>query len=70
MQAIKNKKVWFFFVLGIMILTTVCLWQVGSNEKESYINGRIVQREEEGTVVNLPFISCNSDSGIKSGARV
>ncbi len=69
MQAIKNKKVWFFFVLGIMIVTTVCFWQVGSGEKESYVNGRIVQKENEGTVLKLPFVSCNADSGKESGAR-
>lgn len=69
MQVIKNKKVWFFFALGIMIVTTVCLWQVQSSEKEAYVNGRIVQREDEGKVLKLPFISCNADSEKESGAR-
>lgn len=69
MQAIKNKKIWFFFALGIMIVTTVCLWQVENREKEAYINGRIVQQEDQGNVLNLPFISCNTDSSKESGAR-
>lgn len=70
MQVVKNKKVWFFFVLGIMIVTTVCLWQVGNSEKKAYVNGRIVQQEDKGIVVKLPFISCNTDLDMISGARI
>ncbi|MCI8779177.1 MAG: hypothetical protein HFH70_00695 [Lachnospiraceae bacterium] len=69
MQVVKNKKVWFFFVLGIMILTTVCLYQAGSSEKEAFVNGRIVQHEEKGTVVRLPFKSCSTDGDREAGAR-
>lgn len=42
MQGIKNKKLWFFFVLGIMILATVCIWKAGREEKTVYANGRVV----------------------------
>jgi len=45
MQIIRNKKVWFFVLLGIMLVTTVCLWRVGIQETKTYANGRIVENE-------------------------
>lgn len=44
MQGIRNKKLWFFFVLGIMILATVCIWKAGREQKTVYANGRVVER--------------------------
>lgn len=68
MQAVKNKKIWFFFVLGIMILTTVFLYQTGSSEKEAFVNGRIVQQEEDREAVQPPYISCSTEWEAGAGA--
>ena len=45
MQTMKNKKVWFFLLLGVMIMTTFCLWRSGMNETKAFANGRIVEKE-------------------------
>lgn len=47
MQIMKNKKVWFFLLLGVMLATTVCLWRSGVNESKAYANGRVVERQED-----------------------
>lgn len=70
MQGMKNKKLWFFLVLGVMILTTVCIWQSGTGKKQAYANGRIVQKQERGKVVRLPFESCNPATEGELGAEV
>jgi hypothetical protein len=44
MQIMKNKKVWFFLLLGVMLMTTFCLWRSGVNETKAFANGRMVQR--------------------------
>lgn len=44
MQIMKNKKVWFFLLLSVMIMTTFCLWRSGVNETKAFANGRVVER--------------------------
>lgn len=44
MQIMKNKKVWFFLLLGVMITATFCLWRSGVNETKAFANGRVVER--------------------------
>lgn len=44
MQELKNRKLWFFFALGIMLVAGVCIWKAGSEEKTAYANGRVVER--------------------------
>lgn len=44
MQIMKNKKVWFFLLFGVMLVTTFCLWRSGINETKAYANGRVVER--------------------------
>lgn len=50
MQIMKNKKVWFFLLLGVMLMTTFCLWRSGINETKAYANGRIVERQADGEI--------------------
>lgn len=45
MQIMKNKKVWFFLLLGVMLMTTFCLWRSGMNETKAFANGRMVERQ-------------------------
>lgn len=50
MQIMKNKKVWFFLLLGVMLVTTFCLWRSGIDETKAYANGRIVERQEQNEI--------------------
>lgn len=50
MQIMKNKKVWFFLLLGAMLVTTFCLWRSGIDESKAYANGRIVERQEQNEI--------------------
>lgn len=50
MQIMRNKKVWFFLLIGVMLATTVCLWRSGINESRVYANGRIVERQDNGEI--------------------
>ncbi len=44
MQFLNDKKVWLFFALLIMVITTVCFWNMNRQEKKVYANGRIVEQ--------------------------
>lgn len=44
MQFLNDKKVWLFFALLIMVITTVCFWTMNRQEKKVYANGRIVEQ--------------------------
>lgn len=44
MQFLNDKKVWLFFALLIMVITTVCFWSMNRQEKKAYANGRIVEQ--------------------------
>ncbi len=50
MQIMKNKKVWFFLLLGVMLATTVCLWRSGIDESRAYANGRVVERQDNSEI--------------------
>lgn len=47
MQIMRNKKVWFFLLLGVMLATTVCLWRSGIRETKAYADGRVVERQDD-----------------------
>lgn len=56
MQFLNDKKVWLFFALLIMVITTVCFWNMGRQEKKAYANGRIVeQRTPEDKVIMVEW---------------
>lgn len=44
MQFLNDKKVWLFFALLIMVITTLCFWSMNRQEKKVYANGRIVEQ--------------------------
>ena len=44
MQFFYDKKIWLFFALLIMVITTVCFWSMNRQEKKAYANGRIVEQ--------------------------
>ena len=46
MQLLRGKKVWFFFIFGVLLAATAGFWLYGRGEQESYTNGRIVQEQE------------------------
>ncbi|MDD7402360.1 MAG: hypothetical protein SO170_02395 [Butyribacter sp.] len=48
MQMVKNKKVWLFLVLGVAVLTVFCFMTSGKKQKKTYMNGRIVENEQQG----------------------
>ena len=73
MQAVKNKKVWFFFFFGFMILTTVCLYQAGSSEKEAFVQAILTELHaigQEPEVTQYSFCTNGShyagEAGIKT----
>lgn len=43
MQFFNDKKVWLFFALLVVVITTVCFWSIGRQERKAYANGRIVE---------------------------
>ena len=54
MQFMNDKKVWLFFALLIMVITTFCFWSMNRQEKKAYANGRIVEQsspEEKVTFI-------------------
>ncbi|MCD7825683.1 MAG: hypothetical protein LUH14_06980 [Clostridiaceae bacterium] len=44
MQFMKSKKVWLFFMLGVIVLCSVFFWAFRTGEKQVYANGRIVEQ--------------------------
>jgi len=53
MQFFNDKKVWLFFALLIMVITTVCFWSMNRQEKKAYANGRIVEQTTPGEKVTV-----------------
>lgn len=51
MQIVKNKKVWLFLMVGVVLLTAVCFLASGKKQKKAYANGRIVEKQEQGETV-------------------
>lgn len=43
MQLFHYKKVWFFLAFLVLVITTVCFWNLNRQEKKVYANGRIVE---------------------------
>ena len=61
MQIMKNKKVWFFLLLGMMAVTTIYLWRLGINETKVYTNGRVVEKQP-----GKYFVVCQADTDMES----
>lgn len=66
MQIIKNKKVWFFLLLGVMLITTFCIWRSGVDETKAYANGRVVERQKPADryLADTLILSVNPESEI------
>ncbi len=48
MQIARKKKVWLFLMLGMAILTVFCFLTSGKKEKRTYVNGKMVEHQQQG----------------------